>query len=386
MKTLHKYVAREILATLVMTVAIFTFVLMLGNILREVFALLFNEKATLGLVLKAIGLLIPYVLVFALPMGMLTAALMVFGKMSAEQELIAAKSGGISVVALCSPALLLSLALSVVCALINMYWAPKCRVVYKDIIYNLGQHNPETLLSEGRFVKDIPGYIIYVGKIDGDKIYDVLISRLNSEGSIVATIMAPEGLVKRQKGANSFTLTLYDAKGATIERNRWQPLFFKEWTQEMSFPQVSKRRLKLNELTIFELHDELKKTEQMIQKTTPIPSLLPGELREKLYEYNKPILDFASPIKVQIHQQVSFSFACIGFTLIGIPLGIRAHRKETSIGVAISLFLVLIYYSFFILANAIEIKSQYAPHLIVWLPNFIFQSIGAVLLWRVNRM
>ena len=110
-----------------------------------------------------------------------------------------------------------------------------------------------------------------------------------------------------------------------------------------------------------------------------------GELREKLSEFNKPIRDFACPIKVQIHQQVSFSFACIGFTLLGIPLGIMAHRKEASIGVAIALVLVLVYYSFFILSTAIETHSEYAPYLIVWIPNFIFQTVGGVLLWKVAR-
>jgi lipopolysaccharide export system permease protein len=139
---------------------------------------------------------------------------------------------------------------------------------------------------------------------------------------------------------------------------------------------------KLSDMTFPQLRAKIAELEEL-NRQRPSPDKLPAELRDQLKKTKN--LDFALPAKVQLHRMVSFSFACIGFTLIGIPLGIRAHRKETSIGIAYALILVVLYYSFLILGGALESRADLFPHLIVWLPNFIFQGVGALLLWRANR-
>jgi len=387
MKTLHGYLTRQVLATLVMTVGIFTFILLLGNIVREVFTLLMSEQATAAIVLRAVALLIPYVLAFSIPMGLLAATLLTFGRFSADQELTAARAGGLSLLAMVSPVLLLAAAMSLLCAYINLELAPRCRQSYKDLIYYLGQQRPTSVLTEGRFVTDIPGYIIYVGRIQGDQLQDVLISVLNENNEVKFNLRAARGeLVKHPQATNQFLLRLFNGVGASREKGGWQPVILGgQWEYPLKIPKLSERTRKLNELTFWQLRAELRRIEQLQLQAEGLSGLSPEQLRQRRAEMSKPPVDIASPLRVQMHQQAAFSFACLGFALIGIPLGVRGHRKETSIGVAIALFLVLVYYSFFILASALETKSSYYPHLLCWAPNFLFQIAGGWLLWRANR-
>ena len=87
----------------------------------------------------------------------------------------------------------------------------------------------------------------------------------------------------------------------------------------------------------------------------------------------------------ELNKRFSFSLACFTFVLIGIPLGITAHRQETSAGFGLSLIVAVTFFLIIIVVNTIRDKANLHPELLIWLPNAIFLLIGGWLFGRLAR-
>lgn len=385
MKTLHNYLTRQVLASLFLTVAVFTFVLLIGNVLKEILPMLVSGHAHLDSVLEAIGLLIPFVWVFALPMGLLTAMLLVFGRFSADQELTAVRASGISLLSLITPVLLLSLLCCGISAWINMELGPQCRVAYNNLLFKVKGELLNAQIPEDQFVRDFPGFIFYTEKNHGGELLNVMVFVLQGGTNVSETVRAPRGRIEKDVPNKQLILHLFDARsvstGDSVSIGSTPELIY-PLTSNGSTNKVFKP--KISDLTFWQLRDELADLEAKL--SLPPPAATNSiQLKAQLTEVRKDRKDLTEPIRVEMNRQVAFSFACFGFTLVGIPLGIRVHRRETNIGVAIALGLVLVYYCFVLTGESLSGRPQFAPHLIVWLPNFIFQAVGVVLLWRANK-
>jgi lipopolysaccharide export LptBFGC system permease protein LptF len=186
---------------------------------------------------------------------------------------------------------------------------------------------------------------------------------MGTNGTLQTYLHAARGAVVVDATNKALTLKLAEPVGGRVENGRLQPLLV---SGEVSSPPISL-------------------AQQQGARSEPKPgNMTLFQLLEKIRQVKRAAID-PTPWLVELHYKLSFSFACIGFTLVGIPLGIRAHRRETSAGMAMAMVLVLLFYGFFIFAQGLKARPEWAPHLIVWIPNFIFQAVGAVLLRRANH-
>ncbi len=390
------------LATLLLTVAVFAFVVLLLNVLKDVLPLLLSGHVSLWLIGKAVVLLLPFACVYALPMGFITATLLVFGRFSADLELTAARAGGISLLALVSPVLLLSLLCCVFSAWFNLDLGPRSRVAFVDLRYELTGDIANAVIPEGQLIHDIPGYAFSVEKNDNGDLQNVVIYRLQNETNVDATIMAEHARLTYESAKNQFIFNLTNVQMVAYE-NVNSVFSTPAYSCILTNDKASRHSAKpgLSDMTFIQLQQELLENERLNFSTAgprtngpvKIPGMgqalatnaTPAEAKAffKLAEKNR--LSQAEEIRVVMHQQVAFSFASFAFTLVGIPLGIRVHRRETNVGIFIALILVGIYYLFIMTAQSLAGHPELRPHLILWIPNFLFQIIGTVLLWRANR-
>ncbi|MGC3959528.1 MAG: LptF/LptG family permease [Verrucomicrobiota bacterium] len=383
MKTLHKYLLRQVIATLVMTVLVFTFVLVVGNVMREVLTMLVSGQASLGIVAKAVGLLLPYVLAYALPMGMLTAVLLVFGRFSADLELTAARAGGVSLLSLAGPLLLLSLGLCGLSAWANLELAPSSRAAFKQLIFKFTKDFSVAQIPEGRYITDVPGYLIYINKNRGGNLEGVLVYNLGKGTNQLMSWVAPRGSIELEtSGTNQIAVfKLYNARGVGFQGDQATTTSLELFQLTYDLANYNRvGRTQVGNMSFTQLRAEIAAVrERVLGDSKDVPDSERGRFIET------QLAKLTSPMRVEMHRQLAFSFACFGFALIGIPLGIRVQRRETNIGFATAIVLVAVYYGLIMLGLSLENHPEWYPHLLLWLPNLLFQAIGGILLWRANR-
>ncbi|HAV12342.1 MAG TPA: YjgP/YjgQ family permease [Opitutae bacterium] len=380
LKLLHRHILKEILLATGMAMGLFIFVLLMGNALRDVAELVAAGKLGVGIFFKLIGLLIPYVAAYALPLGMLTGTLMALGRLSSQQEIVAMKAAGISLYQIASPVFLISFVGMILGVLVNLHYAPQSRLAYKQLMAEAITQNPIGFIEEKRFINEFPGYVIYMGGREGQTMQDFWIWELDDEKRVTRFVRASEGQLDFDEKANELVLTL---KNGTAEmRSEKSPesfgddmpnsLFFGELPLALPLDQLfgekgKRRKARTKEMTFSQLMD---RRDQALAAEVESGE---GMSEERL--------------KVQVHMQKNFAMAFSVFSLaiFGVPLAIQAGRKETYANLAIALIIAMTYYFLMIIVSWMEENPALRADILIWIPNILFQAVGFWLMRRASR-
>jgi lipopolysaccharide export system permease protein len=373
MSILDRYIGRQIASSAFFAVAVLSVVLVLGNAFKQLFELLLNRNAPADIILSFLRYILPFSLTYTIPWGFLTAVLLVFGRMSAEYELIALRSSGISFPRICRMVAVLGLLCSGICLWISVDFGPRAQADYKQAIYNLAINRPLSLFEGDKVIDSFPGHKIYVGHSDGKQLHNLLVFELGSGSEPKNFIFARRGKIRPDIPNRRLLLEIFDAHYE--ERDRINPDNLSKMrhgitVQSTTLPipltellDQSKNKRRLSTMTVGELKQEL-------AGGTPLGQDV-GRARE------------LSEVRWELNRRFAFAFASVALGLIAVPLGITAQRKETSAGFLLSIVVAFVYFFLMLMVGWVKGRPEWHPEWLVWAPNAVFLGLGAVLFGRL---
>jgi lipopolysaccharide export system permease protein len=398
MRLLDRYLGREVITSAIFAVCTLSLVLILGQIFKKLFEFVVDHNVPATFIITFIAYFLPLSLIFSIPWGFLTAVLLVFGRLSAGNELTALRTAGVSIPRIARPVLVLAFVFSGICLWINLYVAPRAQQNLKDAFFQVATSNPAAAFSGDQVIPDFPGKKIYVGSKDGSRLQNVHVFDLNPDNKALRVVFARTGRLEVDLADKQIKMRL---EGSRFEQRDYSlpddftkirdgitmgDFVFPISLEELYAKKQGRRRVE--SLTYDELKTEVKRSADAVAqdkaKLKAGSAATPADA-DQLRKTTRDDIGKLAAIRTEYNKRFSFSLACVTFALMGIPLGITAHRQETSIGFAISLGVAFTYFLIIIIVNTFRSNAHLHPEVLIWSPNIIFLLLGGFLFVRMCR-
>jgi lipopolysaccharide export system permease protein len=373
LRIFDRYIGRQVWSATLTGVLVLSGVMVLGNVYQKLDQLFGGAKIPAAVILEFIWLVVPYSLIYTIPWAFLTGILLVFGRMSADNEMVSLRMTGSSMPRICLPVFVLAVMLAAICFWVNVSLAPSAKNKMKRLFYDVVLDNPAELFVPGRVLDKVPGFRIFTGEREGTEMQDLVIVEL--EGARAKQfIKAKSASLELREGEMDFYLRLRDAERESLVSTPEAGL------QNVEFGRFDETAIKF---PLSRLKEKLQRVNASMKST----SMLWEEARTSVDAVTQLSLDKKqrSESLTELSKRYSFSLASITLMFVGIPLGITAQRRETSIGFVLSLLTGIIYYGIITIADIWNDKPSLYPHLLVWVPNLLFLCIGGLLFRRLSR-
>jgi LPS export ABC transporter permease LptF len=370
LRIFDRYIWGQVWSAAATGVMVLSGVMVLGNVYKKLDQLLGDAKLPMSFILEFIGLVVPFSLIFTIPWAFLTAILLVFGRLSADNEMVSLRMTGMPMWRICLPVFVMAIAFSGVCFWVNVHMAPAAKNRMKRLFYDVATDNPITLFQPGRVLDKFDSYRIYTEKrTEQNELRNLQIIEVDGT-RVKQFIRAKSATLHHQPGTLDFVLKLKDANIELVKEDGSgvDPVHMGE--TQITFPL-----------------SELKEKTERVNASMKSTSELWAEVSTGIDTYTQKPLEKneKSVTRTEISKRYSFSLACLTFALVGIPLGITAQRRETTAGFVLSLITATSYFVFIMVADTLNAKSSVFPHLLMWVPNVVFLGIGGWLFYKLSH-
>jgi lipopolysaccharide export system permease protein len=358
----------------------FVFVMVAGNILTQVSNAIASGRVSGWEGLELVALLIPGVLPYALPLGLLTGVLIAFGRMSSQQELTAMKASGRSLGRIALPALLLAAALALLSAWLNLEVAPGANTEYRRLLVGSAKDNPASVIVPGKLNRQFPGMVIRATERDGELLRDFWLWSVDDRGRLTQTIHAREARLApavNERGEGILRVTLTDAR---LEKRQAGD---ENFDRPSSFTTAAITNLEFPAAGIFKDGENFQRklrwltTSELLDAAEHGWQVAPGASRQE-----KERGQMLAMTQLMAHLASAFSVFSLAF--LAVPLAVRVGRSETFVNAAVALGVALTYYLLTSMAAYVK-DPDFRPDLLIWIPNLIVIGLAWTLLRRASR-
>ena len=437
MLLLSRYFVREMMFPFIFSLLMITFLLFINFLLRAVDRFLGKGLDALT-ILEYLFLNLAWIIALAVPMAILLATLMTFGRLSEDNEINALRASGIGFLSIIRPPLMFGITVALLLIFFNNYILPDMNFRARLLSGDIYRKRPGMNIEPGIFIDDLPDYSMIVGGKDGELFTDVRIFSKGKKES-QTSIHSKSGTLATLSDA--FILTLFDGEIHELETNdftNYRRIIFD--THKIIVPAddiLLNRRDSSNrtdrEMTVPMILDKVKNYDKRIHVVenrlkgsffrTIGDSILPQSnalgieiihlardsirnyttlSKGQLHKKERQLRSLERQVKnefglitsytkgrnkyyVEIHKKFSIPFACILFVLLGAPLGVMAKRGGFAVSTTLSFGFFLLYYVMLIGGEELADRNQVEAWVGMWAPNAVLFVIALYLTLHTVR-
>ena len=355
-----RYVFRAIAPYILLALLLLTAVLFAQQVARLAEVLIYTDLPVSFL--GGIGAaLLPGVLVFSIPLATLAGIIIGFSRMGSDSEIVAMRAAGVGSWTLIWPALVVGLIFSGATTYLHLKEAPRAardleRVALQSALAKLDSP------VEPRTFSTLPRYVIYVR--DGDK-------ALGTWGRVF--IFAQQSDQKTE---------IFTARSGRIDSSGEQSELVLTDVLATKFPDRDEEQKSY----VVERSDQLRISintgrgdiiQRLNQRDTNADAMDWEDLRERAS--SGTVAEQREAIRV-LNRRAALSAAPFVFSLVAVALGLRVRRGGRSVGILLTLLVVIVYYLISLLGESLSRVGTVSPYVGPWLATVFILAVSALFL------
>ena len=312
---------------------------------------------------------LPETLQWSMPLALLVSSILVFSRMSADSEILAIRACGISLLAVMKWPVLFAFLCTCLGFWVNNEIVPRGHEVRRTLKTRVSVGTGLSVLEPGRVIDEFPKVKLYFDRKEGNWLYDLVVLDY-SNPAFDRMITADKALVVQD--GSDVDLELYHMTVDPVDENHRTMARANRFVYKMK--NVIRNTPYTKRPKDFRFFEMLAQIRELGNGRQPHLSAVSPEAhkdakaRWSIEKLRNEIPRKVSVYKVELNKRFVFAMASLCFVLIGIPLGIRSQRKESTVGMAISLAVSLGYYVVVILMLSCEEYYVVHPEILIWIP------------------